>query len=86
VLTLENAVLSFEEILSLANGNFEEQNKVLEPFIIMINYLCICIINALYNYYICNKGLLEECDKGKVHPRTGHEGSGGSGGIALLFL
>jgi len=25
-------------------------------------------------------------DKGKVHPRTGHEGPGGSGGIALLFL
>jgi hypothetical protein len=25
-------------------------------------------------------------DKGKVHPRTGHEGTEGSRGIALLFL
>jgi len=24
--------------------------------------------------------------KGKFHPRTGHEGPGGSRGIALLFL
>ena len=41
MVTLQNAVLSFEEILSLAHGNSEEQNKVLEPSIIMTNYLII---------------------------------------------
>jgi len=37
--------INFEEILSRAHGDFEEQNKVLEPSIIntSINY---CIINA----------------------------------------
>ena len=25
-------------------------------------------------------------DKSKIHPRTGHEGPGGSRGIAVLFL
>jgi hypothetical protein len=30
--------INFEEILSHALGNFEEQNKVLEPSIIIINY------------------------------------------------
>ena len=34
----------FEEILSLARGNLEEQNKVLGPSLIIINY-CI-IVNA----------------------------------------
>jgi hypothetical protein len=29
--------INFEEILSLAHGNFEEQIKVLELFIILIN-------------------------------------------------
>ena len=42
--------INFEEILSRAHDNFEEQNKVLEPYIIIINYLIIkyCIINAYY--------------------------------------
>jgi hypothetical protein len=52
--------------------DFEELNKALEPAIVIINY-CTLIINAYYNYnciikaqcnyYISNKGLLEECDK-----------------------
>ena len=41
VIILKNEVLSFEEILLLAHGNFEEQNKFLEPSIIMINYFII---------------------------------------------
>jgi len=40
--------ITFEEILSRAHGNFEEQNKVLDPSIVIINY-CIIIINAYYN-------------------------------------
>jgi hypothetical protein len=41
VITQENAALTFEEILSLAHGNFKEQNKVFEPSILMMNYLII---------------------------------------------
>jgi len=38
----------FRRILLRTYGNFEEQNKVLEPTIIIINY---CIIrNAYYNF------------------------------------
>ena len=38
--------ITFEEILSPAHGNFEEQNKALESsMIIIINY-CTIIINA----------------------------------------
>jgi hypothetical protein len=37
--------INFEETLSSAQRNFETQNKVLEPSIIIINY-CIKIINA----------------------------------------
>jgi hypothetical protein len=43
--------ISFKEILSGGHGNFEEQNKVLESVIIIINY-CIIIMNAYYNYTI----------------------------------
>jgi len=43
--------ISFKEILSDGHGNFEEQNKVLESVIIIINY-CIIIMNAYYNYTI----------------------------------
>jgi hypothetical protein len=52
--------------------DFEELNKVFEPAIVIINYCTRiiigyynynCIIRAQYNYYISNKGLLEECDK-----------------------
>ena len=57
---------NFEEILSHVHGNFEEQNKVFKSTIIIINYCIIIIhayynsiINAQYNYYISNKGLLE---------------------------
>jgi hypothetical protein len=64
--------INFKETLSRAHGNFEEQNKVLEPSIININY-CI-IINAYYNYiinvkdnyYTSNRGLPEECDMEEV--------------------
>ena len=42
--------LNFGEILSLAHGNFEEKNKILEPSIIFINYSN--IINAHYNYIL----------------------------------
>jgi hypothetical protein len=38
---------NFEEIISRAHGNFQEQ-KVLESSIIIINY-CIITINAYYN-------------------------------------
>jgi hypothetical protein len=44
--------INFEEILSGAHGNFEKQNRVLEPSIIIINS-CI-IINAIYYNYIIN--------------------------------
>jgi hypothetical protein len=60
--------IHFEEILSLAHGNCEEQNKVLEFSIIIINYCTFiinthyCIINVQYNY-ISKEALLEECDK-----------------------
>ena len=39
---------NFEEIISRSHGNFEEQNKVLEPSIIIINaYYCYhCLINS----------------------------------------
>ena len=49
--------INFDEILSRTHGNFEEQNKVLEPSItiycIIINayYNYNCIINSQYNYY-----------------------------------
>ena len=39
--------MNFDEILSLAHGSFEEQNKVLEFSTVTINY-CISIINAYY--------------------------------------
>jgi hypothetical protein len=42
--------IHFEEILYPIQGNFEEQNKVLETYII-INY-CIIIINYLLTYSI----------------------------------
>jgi hypothetical protein len=50
-------------------GGFEDENKVLEPSIIIINYCIIIqayvnyIVNVQYNYSIANKGLFEECDK-----------------------
>jgi hypothetical protein len=45
--------IKFKEILSLAHGNFEDQNKVLEPSIIIINFcITIIIIHADYNYTV----------------------------------
>jgi len=41
----------FKEILSQAYEHFEEQNRVLESFTIIINYPVITI-NAYYNYII----------------------------------
>ena len=50
--------INFEESVSRANGNFEEQNMILEPSIILISciiiimiMIIIIIINAYYN---CN--------------------------------
>jgi hypothetical protein len=43
--------INVEDILSLALGNFEEQHKVLELSIIIINYILI-ICNAYYNYTV----------------------------------
>jgi hypothetical protein len=42
--------INFEEILSREQGNFEEQNKFLEPSIIIINNYCIIIIT--YDYIV----------------------------------
>jgi hypothetical protein len=59
----------FGEIFSRTHENSEEQNKVLQPSIIIINYRIIIIntynytINALYDYYVPNIGLLKECNK-----------------------
>jgi len=47
--------INFEEILSRALGGFEEQDKVLECSVIIINFwiiIIIIIINAYYNYTI----------------------------------
>ena len=41
--------ISFEEIISVPNGKFEEQNMVWGPFIILILYFLIIIINPYYN-------------------------------------
>jgi len=41
--------INFEEILSHVHGNFDEQNKALEPSITIINY---CIITNLCYIYI----------------------------------
>ena len=62
--------INFEEILLCAHGNSDEQNKVLESSIIIINYCTIIInayynymINAKYNYYNSNIDLRNECNK-----------------------
>ena len=47
-----NLSINFHDILSRANGNFKEHNKVLDSSIIIINY-CIIIINS-YNNYVIN--------------------------------
>jgi len=44
--------MDFEEILSRAKGNFEEQNYVLVLSIIIINFCIITIINVCYNYFV----------------------------------
>jgi len=50
--SLPKLSINFEEILSRAHGNFEEQNKVLEPSIIIINLFI--ITNSYYCYYLIN--------------------------------
>ena len=68
--TRAQIVYKFRRISFACRGNVEEQNKVLESAIIIINYRII-FINSYYNYiiiaqyncYICNKNLLEECDR-----------------------
>jgi len=44
--------INFRENLSHSHGNFEKQNMVLEPSIIIINY-CIIIIVIISAHYIC---------------------------------
>jgi hypothetical protein len=43
-------------MISLAHENFEEQNKVLETYTMIVNYFFIIIIiitmNAYYNYIV----------------------------------
>jgi len=39
----------FDEIFSRSRGNFENQNKVVELYTIIINYCIIIIIHAYYN-------------------------------------
>jgi hypothetical protein len=60
--------------------DFEELNTVLESTIVIINYGTLiinacynynCIIKVQCNYFISNKGLLEECDKEKNVAVTG---------------
>jgi hypothetical protein len=41
--------IGFEGIIFRDRWNFEEQNKALEPYIIIINYSIIIII--IFNYY-----------------------------------
>jgi hypothetical protein len=43
-----NCLINFEEIVSCAHGNFEEQ-KVLEPSIIIINLLLLMHITVIIN-------------------------------------
>ena len=61
---------NLKEILSHVHGKFEEQFKVLESSMTIINYCIIIInayytyiINAQYNYYIANEVFLERCHK-----------------------
>ena len=42
---------NFKGILSRVHGNFEEQNDILEPPIIVINYCIIIIIIIIINSY-----------------------------------
>ena len=42
--------VNFEEILSCVDGNFEEENKVLESSIIIVNYSMIIIV--YYDYVV----------------------------------
>jgi hypothetical protein len=59
----------FRRNLSRVHGNFEAQNKVLEPSIIIINYFifnyCLLqlIVKSWYYTRISNKDLTGECDK-----------------------
>jgi hypothetical protein len=67
--------MNFEEILSGANGNFQEQNKVLESpiIIIIINAYYNYIINGQYSYYISNNSLLNECNMEENWEITGDD-------------
>ena len=49
--------VNFEKILSRAHGNVEEQNKVLESFIITLNY-CIIIINPYPTAFPYGNGMV----------------------------
>ena len=43
----QNCLYISKKILSRANGNFEERNKVLESSVIVINYCTLFIINII---------------------------------------
>ena len=58
-------VYTFRKNSSSCPRNFEEQNKVLEPSIIIINFIIIVIINAYYNYnFIINSQYNYDGDRG----------------------
>jgi hypothetical protein len=44
--SVRTALAHFQEILSRAHGNYEEQNKIMQLSIIIINY-CIIFINTI---------------------------------------
>ena len=39
--------INFEDILSRADRNFEEQNKVFEPSVIIINYSILLLLHII---------------------------------------
>ena len=47
---------NFEEIFPRSHGNIEEQNKVMESSIIIINYFI--IINTYYKYIIMHNKII----------------------------
>ena len=49
---LPKLFINFFEIFPRVYRNLEEQNKVLEPSVIIINYCIIIITSAYYNYIV----------------------------------
>jgi hypothetical protein len=79
---MPNLSINFKEILAHAQGNFGEQNSVLELYIIIIDYCIIIIIIIIIKAccdqftadllcYIYNESLLEGCGKEENVEGTG---------------